>query len=150
MGVDEKIFDPNNFDKEAILKEYNIKNEQNKYILSYICRIDLQKRPMLLVEILRKLKEKRTDFMCLIAGDGPMLEKVEQKLRKYELTKYVTLLGNIRETGKIYKISDLTINCSIKEGLALTSYESVAMGVPVVSANVGGQAELINDQVGGC
>jgi len=149
IGVDEKIFDPNNYDKEAILQEYNIKNEQNKYILSYICRIDLQKRPMLLVEILRKLKEKRTDFMCLIAGDGPMLEKVEQKLRKYELTKYVKLLGNIRETGKIYKISDLTINCSIKEGLALTSYESVAMGVPVVSANVGGQAELINDQVGG-
>jgi len=149
IGVDEKTFDPDNYDKEKILQEYNIKNEQNKYILSYICRIDLQKRPMLLVEILKKLKEKRTDFMCLVAGDGPMLDKVEQKLRKYELTKYVTLLGNIKETGKIYKISDLTLNCSIKEGLALTSYESLAMGVPVVSAKVGGQAELINDEVGG-
>ena len=70
------------------------------------------------------------------------------KLRKYELNQYVKLLGNIKETAKIYKVSDLTINCSIKEGLALTSYESVAMGVPVVSANVGGQAELINDEVG--
>ena len=148
IGVDEKIYNPDNYDKEAILKEYNITNKENKHILSYICRIDLQKRPLLLVQILRKLKEKRKDFICLIAGDGPMLDKVEQKLRKYELNQYVKLLGNIKETAKIYKVSDLTINCSIKEGLALTSYESVAMGVPVVSANVGGQAELINDEVG--
>ena len=149
IGVDEKIFDSNKYDKEAILKEYNINNESNKFILSYICRIDLQKRPMLLVEILKKLKEKRTDFMCLIAGDGPMLNKVEEKLKKYNLSQNVKLLGNIKETAPIYKISDLTINCSIKEGLALTSYESISMGVPVVSADVGGQAELINEQVGG-
>jgi len=148
IGVDEKIFNPENYNKEEILKEYNIKNEQNKYILSYICRIDLQKRPLLLVEVLRKLKEKRKDFMCLIAGDGPMLECVQEKLKKYDLIKDVVFLGNIKETGKVYKISDLTINCSIKEGLALTSYESIAMGVPVVSANVGGQAELINEEVG--
>ena len=148
IGVDEKVFNPDNYDEQLILKEYNIKNDQNKHILSYICRIDLQKRPMLLMEILRKLKEKRTDFMCLIAGDGPMIEKVEHKIKKYDLTKYVILLGNVKETAKIYKISDLTINCSIKEGLALTSYESLSMGVPVISANVGGQAELINNQVG--
>lgn len=148
IGVDEKKFNPDNYDKKAILDEYKIKNDQNKYILSYICRIDLQKRPMLLVDIIKKLKEKRSDFICLIAGDGPMLNKVEQKIRKYELTQYVRLLGNIKETEKIYKISDLTINCSIKEGLALTSYESLSMGVPVVSADVGGQAELINDKVG--
>ena len=42
----------------------------------------------------------------------------------------------------------MTINCSIKEGLALTSYESLSMGVPVISSDVGGQAELINEQVG--
>ena len=77
-----------------------------------------------------------------------MLEMLETKLKKYGLTNNVKFVGNIKETAKLYKISDLTINCSIKEGLALTSYESLSMGVPVVSANVGGQAELINDEVG--
>ena len=55
---------------------------------------------------------------------------------------------NTKETEKVYKISDLTVNCSIKEGLALTSYESLSMGVPVVSVNAGGQKELIDDTVG--
>jgi len=58
------------------------------------------------------------------------------------------LPGNIKKTERIYAISDLTINTSIKEGLALTSYESLAMGVPVVSSDVGGQKELITNEVG--
>ena len=58
------------------------------------------------------------------------------------------MLGNIKKTERIYAISDLSINTSIKEGLALTSYESLAMGVPVVSSDVGGQKELITDDVG--
>ena len=45
-------------------------------------------------------------------------------------------------------MSDITINTSIKEGIALTSYESLAMGVPVVSSDVGGQSELITEDVG--
>ena len=56
--------------------------------------------------------------------------------------------GNIKKTERIYAISDLSINTSIKEGLALTSYESLAMGVPVVSSDVGGQKELITEKVG--
>jgi hypothetical protein len=34
------------------------------------------------------------------------------------------------------------------EGLSLTSYESLSMGVPVVSSDVGGQKELISDDCG--
>ena len=148
IGVDEQVFDPQKHEKENILKKLKIENKKNKYIVSFICRISEQKRPMLLVEILKKLKENRQDFICLIAGDGPMFEKVKYKLKIYNLLEDVVLLGNVKETEEIYKISDVTINCSIKEGLALTAYESLAMGVPVVTANVGGQAELINEEVG--
>ncbi len=148
IGVDEQVFDPQKYEKENILKKLKIENKKNKYIVSFICRISEQKRPMLLVEILKKLKENRQDFICLIAGDGPMFEKVKYKLKIYNLLEDVVLLGNVKETEEIYKISDVTINCSIKEGLALTAYESLAMGVPVVTANVGGQAELINEEVG--
>ena len=148
IGVDEQVFDPQKYEKEKILKKLKIENKKNKYIVSFICRISEQKRPMLLVEILKKLKENRQDFICLIAGDGPMFEKVKYKLKIYNLLEDVVLLGNVKETEEIYKISDVTINCSIKEGLALTAYESLAMGVPVVTANVGGQAELINEEVG--
>ena len=148
IGVDENKFNPENYNKEEILRELKIENVNQKYIISYICRISEQKRPLLLIEILRRLKEIRKDFICVIAGDGPMLEKVKKMIRRYDLQEFTVLLGNIKETEKIYAISDITINCSIKEGLALTAYESLAMGVPVVTADVGGQAELVNEDVG--
>lgn len=148
IGVDENKFNPEKYSKEEILRDFKIENPDKKYIISYICRISEQKRPLLLMEILKELKEKRKDFICVIAGDGPMLDKVKKMIRKYDLQDFIILLGNIKETEKVYKISDMTINCSIKEGLALTAYESLSMGVPVVTADVGGQAELVNADVG--
>ena len=147
IGVDEDEFNPKRYDKDEILKKYNIENDK-KYIFSYICRISEQKRPMLLLEIIKKLKEKRNDFKVLVVGDGNLLPKMKAKANKLGLAENIMFLGNIENTEEIYKISDLTINCSIKEGLALTSYESLSMGVPVISSDVGGQKELINEDVG--
>lgn len=147
IGVDEKIFDSRKFNKTQTLKELGIETNK-KFIISYICRIAEQKRPYLLLEIIKKLKEKRQDFVFVIAGDGPFLAEMKRKAKNYKIYNDMVFLGNIKNTQKIYAISDITINCSIKEGLALTTYESLAMGVPVVSSDVGGQKELINEKVG--
>ena len=147
IGVDEKIFDPKLFNKEEILRNKKI-DIKGKYVISYICRIAEQKRPYLLIEIVKKLKEKRDDFIFIIAGDGPMINGMKEQARKHKVEDNIIFLGNVEKTEEIYAISDMTINCSIKEGLALTAYESLAMGVPVVSCDVGGQKELINEKVG--
>ena len=147
IGVDEEKFNPEKYSKKEILNKLNIKND-NKYILGYICRISNQKRPYLLLEIIRKLKQKRNDFIVVVAGDGPMLQEIKNKAKSLKIFENMKFLGKCSSTAEIYAISDLTINCSIKEGLALTSYESLSMGVPVVSTDVGGQKELISDDVG--
>jgi glycosyltransferase involved in cell wall biosynthesis len=147
IGVDEQIYNPELFDKEEILKELKI-DTKGKYVISYICRIAEQKRPFLLLRIIKELKKQREDCLFLIAGDGPLLEKMQKETKRFNLQDSVIFLGKVKETEKIYAISDMTINCSIKEGLALTAYESLAMGIPVVSCDVGGQKELINEEVG--
>lgn len=147
IGVDEQIYNPELFNKKEILAEFNI-NAKGKYIISYICRITEQKRPFLLLKIVEKLKTQRKDCLFLIAGDGPLLEKMKKEAKRLKIDENIMFLGNIKQTEKIYAISDMTINCSIKEGLALTAYESLAMGVPVVSCDVGGQKELITEEVG--
>lgn len=147
IGVDESKYKPETLNKEEILRKYKIKSK-NKFIISYICRIAEQKRPHLLIKIIKRLKEIRNDFIFVIAGEGYMLNAIKKEVKNYHLNDNVVFLGNVTNTQEIYKISDLTINCSIKEGVALTSYESLAMGVPVVSADVGGQKELINEEVG--
>lgn len=146
VGVDEDKFNPDKYDKVSLLKKYKL--DENKHIISYICRISEQKRPMLLLEIVNKLKDIRKDFKVLVVGEGNLLPKMKNKAKELKLEEYICFLENIEDTEEIYAISDLTINCSLKEGLALTSYESLSMGVPVVSSDVGGQSELIDENTG--
>ncbi len=146
IGVDEEKFNPEKIDKNEIKER--LKVNKNKKVISFIARIEGQKRPYLLIEILNKLSKERNDFVCVIAGNGSMLKPIKQKAKHYKIYDNIVFLGEVKNTKEIYAISDVTLNCSIKEGLALTSYESLAMGVPVVSADVGGQKELINENVG--
>lgn len=147
IGVDEKTFNPDNYNKESLKQKY-LGTEKNKKVLSYICRISEQKRPMLFLQIIYKLKETRNDFKVLVVGDGNLLNRMKEDAKKLNIYDDIIFTGNLQNTAEIYSISDLTLNCSIKEGLALTSYESLSMGVPIVSSDVGGQKELITNDVG--
>ena len=147
IGVNEKEFNPQDYNKEELLKKYNI-NKNERYIISYICRIADQKRPHLLMQIVKALKQGRNNFLVLVVGDGNMLSSIKTEAKRLQLMDNIMFLGNITKTKEIYAISDLTLNCSIKEGVALTSYESLAMGIPVISSDVGGQKELISNDVG--
>lgn len=147
IGVNEKIFNPENYNKKELKQKY-LGETQNKKIISYICRISEQKRPMLFLQIISKLKEQRQNFKAIVVGDGNLLPKMKEEAKKLHIYEDIIFTGRLQNTGEIYAISDITVNCSIKEGLALTSYESLSMKVPIVSSDVGGQKELITDEVG--
>ena len=146
IGVDADKFNPEKYDRKSLQEKYHIPLDHT--IISLIARIDYQKRPFLLMQIIKKTVEKKKDVLFLIAGDGPLLSDIKKIAREQRLDDYVRFLGKTDKPDELYAISDITLNCSIKEGLALTAYESLAMGVPVVSCDVGGQKELINKDTG--
>lgn len=142
IGTDEKKFNPKSYNKEELLDKYNL--PKSKKIISFIARLSEEKRPTMFVEICKRIHEKNPDTFFVIAGDGPLMKNVKAKV-----DDNFRLLGMVNEADEVYAFSDLTINCSSLEGLALTSYESLAMSVPVISTDVGGQTELIDSTVGG-
>ena len=148
IGVDAEKFNPKKYDVVSLNKKYGL--EDNQFVIGLIARIDLQKRPYLLMRIIEETVKEGTikNPLFLIAGDGPLLPRIKGIADAKGLNDYVTFLGMSKTPDEIYAVSDVTLNCSIKEGLALTAYESLSMGIPVVSADVGGQKELINDKTG--
>lgn len=148
IGVDADKFNPKNYDSASLRNKYHI--SKNRFVVSLIARIDYQKRPFLLMKIIENVVKQNQipNILFLIAGDGPLLKDIQKIARKKKLDKYIIFLGKTSKPDEIYAVSDMTINCSIKEGLALTAYESLSMGVPVLSADVGGQRELITDKTG--
>lgn len=144
IGTDDKKYDPSKFDKIEMREKYGVPID--RIVISYIARLSAEKRPLMFIDIIKKLLEVDDKYFFVIAGDGPLMGEVQEAVSSLDSVK---ILGMISNTEEIYAFSDLTVNCSSLEGLALTSYESLAMGVPVVSTDVGGQTELISSDVGG-
>lgn len=146
IGTDEKVFDPNFVkptDDDPLLNKIKTKKK-----IIFPCRIVEQKRPFLMIEVLNKLVKYRKDICFVVIGDGNLLNKVKQKVLDYGLKDYVVFIPAKNDIREYYKIADATLICSMIEGLSLTAYESLSMGVPVITADVGGQSELVNDSCG--
>jgi len=146
IGVDQNKFDPSKTEYGTIRSEYKIPN-QAKMVL-FPCRLHGQKRPYLMVEIAKQVIAKRNDIYFMVVGDGDERVGMQRKINEYNLDKNVIFAGMQEDVRPFYKDSDLTLICSIREGLSLTAYESCSMMTPVITADVGGQKELIDETVG--
>lgn len=117
-------------------------------MILFPCRIHPQKRPFLMLEIAKALKTKLPGVAFAVVGDGPQLEELRLAVQREGMVDTVFFAGRQRDMRPWYKDSSVTLICSLKEGLALTAYESLSMEVPVVTSDVGGQAELVDETVG--
>ena len=145
IGTDEKKFNP---DEVKPSKDKLLEKIANKKKVIFPCRIAEQKRPYLMVEILNKLVKKRKDIAFVVVGDGNLLDGVKQKVNEYEISDNIVFIPAKNDIREYYKIADATLICSMIEGLSLTAYESLAMNVPVITADVGGQKELVDNTCG--
>lgn len=138
-GVDETYFDPSaapEFPEE-------LRGDARPVIL-YPCRLAPEKRPYLMLEIARRLPEYR----FAVVGDGPLADEVRDEAQRLGLSDRIVWAGAQSDMRPWYRAAAATLICSLREGLTLTTYESLAMETPVVSCAAGGQGELVDDSVG--
>lgn len=146
IGVDEKLFDRDKVQPGQLYAETGISSDRP--VVLFICRLHPQKRPYLMLEIAEKLREKVADVAFVIVGSGELEEGLRARTKKAGLESTVYFVGPKSDVRPYYRDAKATLVCSLKEGLSLTAYESCAMGVPIVSADVGGQRDLVDDTVG--
>ena len=149
IGVDEEEFDESKVnieDDEELAKAYD--KYKDKKIILYCCRISIEKRPLLAVKILKKVLEKDENVVLFVVGDGDKLKSMQKLASKLELDENIVFFGSKNNVKPFYKACNVELICSLSEGLTLTTYEAMSMKKPVVSANVGGQKELIDETCG--
>lgn len=146
IGVDEVSFSRDNVQPGKLYQEMHIPTDRP--IILFICRMHPQKRPFLMLEIAKRVAKRIPNAAFAVVGDGPQLQELQSKASSLGLRQTVYFLGAKKDVKPYYRDAKVTLVCSLKEGLSLTAYESCAMGIPVVSADVGGQKDLIDQSVG--
>jgi glycosyltransferase involved in cell wall biosynthesis len=85
------------------------------------------------------------NIKVLIAGEGPLEEKLKMQIAKRGLEKRVRLIGHWSDVRPLFSIADLFVLPSLSEGSPNVLLESMAACVPTVATNVGGVSEIVND-----
>lgn len=145
-GVNEEDFCVEKISCDEERKKYHISSERPTVL--YLCRMCPEKRPFLMLEIVEKVKDRIPDIQFLVVGGGEYLEDLKRKAEELELSHNVIFTGRVEDTRPFYKMSDLFLLCSLKEGLSVTTLEAMIMGLPLISADVGSQYELVNEKTG--
>ena len=101
-----------------------------------------------LLNTLARLKEVEKDWEIRMIG--PASAAIVEQSQKLELDKFVRWLGEIPypEVGVEMAHSDALLMFSRFENLPCVVLEALCCGVPVVSTDVGGIAEVINSSNG--
>lgn len=142
------VFINNNlFNKNDILKKYNLPN--NKKIIAYVGRLAPEKRIDLIIESARICCEKNKDIIYIICGSGDEENNIKSLIDSYKLNNKVFMLGYIANINEIHSIIDLLVLSSDTEGTPRAVLEAMSNKVCVVSTNVGGLKEIIDNNKNG-
>ena len=70
---------------------------------------------------------------------------LEKLIRKLKLENNIKLLGFRKDIYEIYKISDVFVFPSKREGLSVALMEALVCELPVICSDIRGNRDLIND-----
>ena len=104
-----------------------------------------------LIEITPRLIKRYSSFKFLIAGDGPGMKKLSKMVRSRKLDDYIALTGNLERDVlfKYVRVADVFVLNTNYEGLSHQLLEVMSIGTPIITTNVGGNPELIDDDKNG-
>lgn len=145
-NIDTKKWLPHTGDRTPLLNKWNIQGENP--IILYACRLASQKQPEVFSKTVEQFLRAGNKATFIIAGDGP-LSSIIANLQSAN-PKYVKWLGavSLEVIKELMAISDIFFLPSKMEGIALSFYEAMAMGVVPVGADVSGQRELVTEDCG--
>jgi glycosyltransferase involved in cell wall biosynthesis len=108
-------------------------------------RIETEKNPLLLADILAGLGD---GWRLLVAGEGPLRDELEARLRELGVADRAELLGYVPiDAGlhDLYRRADAFLHVSWTEGLPQVIFEAFAARLPVVATAVGGVPDAVGD-----
>lgn len=103
-----------------------------------------------LLRALLLLREQRQDWRLDVIGDGPERERHEKSAVELDLGGYVTFHGSRPKpaVAQAMRTADLLLLPSSVETFGAVVAEALVSGLPVVSTNVGGIPELVEERNG--
>lgn len=108
-------------------KELGIKDDT--LVIGHIGRFVAQKNHDFLIDIFNEIHKKNNNSILLLAGQGPLMEDIKNKVKELNLDDNVKFLGQRNDANELYQAFDVFLLPSLYEGLPVVGVEAQASGL---------------------
>lgn len=142
-AVDTSRFDPSKWDGRAVRSELKI--DANAPLVGMVARLAPEKGHRYFVEAAAIVLRVRPDVAFLIVGEGPMEEKIRDRVRGLGIERSVILTGMRDDVPSVLSALDIFATSTLTESFGVSIMEAMAMELPVVATRVGGVPGFVTD-----
>ena len=114
-------------------KSLGIKN--NQIVIGHIGRFVAQKNHTFLIDIFYEIYKQNKNVMLLLIGQGPLVKKIKDKVKKLNLENNVKFLGQRNDVNELYQAMDVFLLPSLYEGLPVVGIEAQASSCLCILSN---------------
>ncbi|MFH0943942.1 MAG: glycosyltransferase family 4 protein [Planctomycetota bacterium] len=112
-------------------------------VIGIVANLDRKKGHALFFQMARKILEQKPGALFAVIGGGD-LERARAQARQCGVLDSILFTGFRRDVERLLSALDVSVNCSHGgEGLTGAIRESMALGLPVVCTDIGGNSELV-------
>ena len=137
-GVDTRYFHP--------IETANTQND-GIFRIAHVASLKPLKDQWTLLKAMVELDKIHKKWELMIAGADKVniLPKYRDFVSQNKITAKIKFLGPVKDPKEVLKKSDVFILTSLTEALPLSVIEAIAMGLPCIVTNVGGNSDIIED-----
>lgn len=124
---------------------FSLVTEKKENRIISVGKLDYQKNQKILIQAFAKIANQFTDWQLVIYGEGPLRNELENLISNLNLQGRTILPGRTDHILDEMNKSKMFVFSSDFEGFSNALMEAVCVGLPVVTTNVSGVSELIEN-----
>jgi sugar transferase (PEP-CTERM/EpsH1 system associated) len=146
-GVDSERFAPRPQTKSACRAALGL--PEDSFLVGTVGRLVAIKDQALLIRAAKALVDRGGNISVALAGDGPERSNLAGLAAQLSFLDHVHFVGASKNVPDFLNSLDVFVLPSVSEGMSNTLLEAMSCGLPIVATSVGGNPELIENQVSG-
>ncbi len=143
VGVDLSKFENIQVDRDAKRREIGV--PEDAFLLFSVGELNENKNHQIVIKALAEWKNPNVHYA--IAGTGKLKNNLVTLAKLLGVEKQIHFLGYRSDVVSLYKISDLYVHPSFREGLPVSVMEALATGTTVLASNIRGCEDVVTDNL---
>ena len=120
---------------------------KDDFIVLSVGELNKNKNQKTILQAIGLLKDSKIHYV--LCGKGDQLENLHNLAKELQIEKQVHFLGYRKDVVDICSQSNVYVMPSLREGLPVSSLEAMYCGLPLVTSNIRGLVDIMEDGVTG-